>query len=65
MDVKDEYLSAGGNPISTTLEQVQSLSTRVLTYPNAPFCCICRFGVKRQFIQCGITYYALYSATSS
>ena len=35
MDVKGEYLGAGGNPISTALEQVQSLSPRVLTYPNA------------------------------
>ena len=34
-DVKGEYLGSGANPISTALEQVRSLSSRVLTYPNA------------------------------
>ena len=34
-DVKGEYLGAGGNPISTVLELVQNLSSRVLTHPNA------------------------------
>ena len=33
--VKGKYLGAGGNPISTALERVQSLSSHVLTYPNA------------------------------
>ena len=34
-DVKGEYLGTGANPISTALERVRSLSSRVLTYPNA------------------------------
>ena len=34
-DVKDEYLGAGGNPISTAFKRVRSLSPCVLTYPNA------------------------------
>ena len=29
-DMKGEYLGAGGNPISTALERVQSLSSFVL-----------------------------------
>ena len=32
MDVKGEYLGAGSNPLSTALERVRSLSSRVLTY---------------------------------
>ena len=33
-DVKGDYVGASGNPISTALERVLSLSSRVLTYPN-------------------------------
>ena len=34
MDVKGKYPSADGNLISTVLKQVESLSSRVLRYPN-------------------------------
>ena len=33
--MKSKYLGARGNPISAALERVQSLSSLVLTYPNA------------------------------
>ena len=66
MDVKGKYLGASGNPTSTALERVRSLSSRVLTYPNdAKVCCVCRFSVMQQFFQYGITYCALNSAPSS
>ena len=63
MDVKYEYLGAGGNPISTALERGQSLFSHVLTYPNADF--LLRSPLRCKIIQRGIMYYALYSAPSS
>ena len=67
-DVKGKYLGAGGNPICTALARARSLSSCVqllLTYPNTAIFCVRRFGVTLVIVQCGITYYALYSAPSS
>ena len=54
MDAKGEYLGAGGNPISTALERVQSLSTRVLIYPNAAILLHLLLRCNAQFIQCAL-----------
>ena len=58
--MKGKYLGAGGNPICTALERVQSLSSCV--YPNAAILLRLPLRCTQQLIQCGITYYALYSA---
>ena len=50
-DMKGKYLDARGNPISTALERVRILSSRVLTCPNATILLHLRYSVTRQFVQ--------------